>query len=228
MWVRPEYERLARDFPALAAHFGIAVDAALERELVELIGVFEAVDRHVDSINDAAERRALAAAIVRALAAGAPADGAPLDGELGAAIASLRRLTARDGAVDARIIAGVERFFARSETLRTTTDARVFVQAVLDEAAPACELALHVAARVADTEFARFFAVLSEVANLVDKLHDVRDDRRRGEIAVRAGTRLHARLAAAFVVRVARLLRLAPRPLSLIAWGARYLVPPPA
>ena len=33
MWVRPEYERLARDFPALAAQFGIAVDARLADDL---------------------------------------------------------------------------------------------------------------------------------------------------------------------------------------------------
>ena len=221
MWVRPEYERLGRDFPALAAHFGIRVDAALAGELVELIGVFEAVDRHVDSINDAAARAELAASIVRAIR-----DEAALDGELGASLAALRRLTARGGALPAGVVGSVERFFARSETLRTTTCARTFVQAVVEEAAPACELALLVAARVSDAEFARFFAVLSEVANLVDKLHDVRRDRRRGEIAVRAGTRLHARLAAAFLVRCALLLRLAPRPLSLIVWGARYLVPP--
>jgi hypothetical protein len=225
MWVRPEYERLGRDFPALAAHFGIAVDAALAGELVELIAVFETVDRHVDSINDAAARAQLAASIVRALRAEAALDD-ELDRELGASLAALRRLTARGGALPADVVGNVERFFARSETLRTTTDARTFVQAVVDEAAPACELALLVAARVTDAEFARFFAVLSEVANLVDKLHDVRGDRRRGEIAVRTGTRLHARLVAAFVVRCALLLRLAPRPLSLIVWGARYLVPP--
>ena len=225
MWVRAEYERLGRDFPTLAAHFGIRIDAALAGELVELIGVFEAVDRHVDSINDAGARAALAASIVRALREEAAPDG-KIDGELGASLAALRRLTARGGALPADVVGSVERFFARSETLRTTTCARTFVQAVVDEAAPACELALLVAARVADAEFARFFAVLSEVANLVDKLHDVRGDRRRGEIAVRTGTRLHARLAAAFLVRCALLLRLTPRPLSLIVWGARYLVPP--
>src|SRR4051794_32570336 len=141
MWVRPEYERLGRAFPALAAHFGITVDTALADELVELIGVFEAVDRHVDSINDAAARAALVASIVRALRQDAALDGA-LDGELGASLAALRRLTARGGALPHVVVGSVERFFARSETLRTTTDARTFVQAVVDEAAPACELAL--------------------------------------------------------------------------------------
>ncbi|HEY2744384.1 MAG TPA: hypothetical protein VGL86_07170 [Polyangia bacterium] len=218
---RPEYERLARDFPSLAAQFGLTVDAALAGELVDLIGVFEAVDRHVDAIDDAGARVALQRSILAALDGGAP-----LDGELGARVAVLRRLAARDAGAARRCGAEVERFFARSETLRTTTDARVFVRTVLDEAAPACALTLDVAARLASPEFARFFAVLSEVANLVDKLHDVRGDRRRGEIAVRAGARLHAALFAALVVRGAKLLWLAPKPLALVAWGARHLLPP--
>src|SRR3954449_11775283 len=93
MWVRPEYERLARDFPALAAQFGIVVDDALAHDLVELIGVFEAVDRRLDAIADAQARARLAAAIVYALR-----DGAPLDAELDAELAALRRLTACDAA----------------------------------------------------------------------------------------------------------------------------------
>ena len=221
MWVavRPEYERLARDFPALAAQFGLTVDDALAAELVELIGVFEAVDRHVDAVADDAARARLAASIVCALRGGAP-----LGGELGARLAVLQRLVRR--ADDDRCPAQVEQFFACSETLRTTVGARAFVRAVLDEAAPACALTLHVAARAATPEFARFFAVLAEVANLVDKLHDVRADCARGEIAVRAGARLHLLLLGAFVARGCKLLWLSPRPLALLAWGARYLKPP--
>jgi hypothetical protein len=221
--VRTEYETLARDFPALAAQFGIAVDGALERELVGLMAAFETVDRHVDALDDADARVALGRAIVRAVRG--EATGSAIGGELGARLGELHALLLRGDAVD-RVAGGVERFFACSELLRTTTDARVFVQAVLDEAARASEMTLAVAARVATDEFAQFFALLSEVANLVDKLHDVRGDRRRGEIAVRAGTRLHARLLAAFVVRCATLLYRAPKPLRLVAWGARYLVPP--
>jgi hypothetical protein len=220
MWVRTEYERLARDFPALAAQFGLAIDGALADDLVQLIGVFEAVDRRIDAIADAQARAQLAAAIVRTLGG----SGAVIDGELDAQLAALQRLTAHGDR--ARVAACVARFFACSEILRTTTDARAFVQAVLDEAAPACELTLLVAARAVDAPFARCFARLSEVANLVDKLHDVRGDRRRGEIAVRAGARLHAALLGAFVERSARMLWLAPKPLALVAWGARYLIPP--
>jgi len=219
MWVRPEYERLARDFPRLAAQFGIVVDAGLGDDLVALIGVFEAVDRRIDAVGDADARAELAAKIVGALR-----ERATIDGELDAQLATLRRLTAHGER--ARVAACVERFFACSEILRTTTDPGAFVQAVVDEAAPACELTLLVSARATTTQFARCFARLSEVANLVDKLHDVRGDHRRGEIAIRAGARLHAALLTAFVARTVAMLSLAPKPLALVAWGARYLMPP--
>ena len=44
-----------------------------------------------------------------------------LDGELGAQLATLRRLAARDDEAAGRCAAHVERWFARSEALRTTT-----------------------------------------------------------------------------------------------------------
>ena len=185
--------------------------------------MFEAVDRRIDAVDSPAARSRMCVAILDALRADdAIAD--QLDDELASQLATLRRLTAHGAR--ARVCACVERFFACSEILRTTRDAAAYVRAVVDEAAPACELTLLVAARAATPEFARCFARLSEVANLVDKLHDVRGDRRRGEIAVRAGARLHAALLGAFVERAARMLLAAPKPLALVAWGARYLVPP--
>jgi hypothetical protein len=218
--MRPEYEMLARDFSSLARQFGIAVDARLERDLLTLMAAFEAIDRHVDALPDAASRATLAGAIVSCVRGGGA-----IDGELGVRIAALRSLLAPIAATGF-VADSLARFFAHSEQLRATTDARDYLRAVLDEAARASEMTLAVAARAVDQDFARFFAVLSEVANLVDKLHDVRGDRRRGEIAVAAGARLHALLLYAFLRRCARLLALAPRPLALIAWGARYLIPP--
>lgn len=218
--VRTEYFTLARDFRALAAQFDLAVDAALERDLIRLMAAFEAIDRHVDALGEREARARLAARIVAAI----ERDDATLDGELRARLGELRAILPPGGA---RFVAGsLARFFAHSEELRTTTDPTRYLRAVLDEAARASEMTLLIAARLADARFSRFFGVLSEVANLLDKLHDVRGDHRRGEIAIAADVRLHARLAAAFAARAARLLLLAPRPLKLLAWAARYFVPP--
>jgi hypothetical protein len=88
------------------------------------------------------------------------------------------------------------------------------VRCVLGEARAAVAMMIHV------------LGVLAEAANLVDKLHDVRADRRRGEIALSPGLELHARLFGALVRRAVRLLVTSPRPFRLVAWGARYLLPP--
>jgi hypothetical protein len=67
------------------------------------------------------------------------------------------------------------------------------------------------------------FARLAETANLVDKLHDVRADRRAGEVAIDPGLRLHLRLVVAFVRSALLVVIEAPRPLAMVRWGIPFL-----
>jgi hypothetical protein len=222
--VRPEYEALALDFRALAAPFDLAVDDSFERDLVLVAASFEAVDRHVDAMPVGADRARLCAAILGELRGATT--GASMRAELAAIVAGLRvRLVALE-ALDA-FIAQLADFFVRSEVLRQTASPGEFVRCVLDEARCAAEMTLlFIRPRAPGaTRFVRFFRVLSEIANLVDKLHDVRGDWSRGEMAVRPGLLLHVRLLAAFAMRLPALFLLAPRPWKLVAWGARYLRP---
>jgi hypothetical protein len=216
--VRPEYEAMAREFGVFAAPFGIAVDDALERDLVLVAAAFEVVDRHVDATQDEDDRERLCAATLDELRAGAAPARVP--GEIAGVLASLRERLAR-----VEPFAGhLARFFVRSEDLRRTESGAEFVRCVADEARCAAEMTLLVVPVATQSRFARFFRVLAEIANLVDKLHDVRDDWARGEVRVRPGWRLYARLLGAFVARVPSLLLLSPRPLHLVAWGARYVL----
>ncbi|HEY8087071.1 MAG TPA: hypothetical protein VIF09_04485, partial [Polyangiaceae bacterium] len=220
--VRPEYEALARDFRALAAQFDLGVDDALERDLVLVAAAFETIDRHVDATPDAAARGRLCAAILRALRDGT-GEGA-VRRELACTLAAVRARLVLASALGP-FADQLARFFVRSERLRLTASGAEFVRCVLDEARCAAEMTLLAAPAIDVPRFARFFRVLSEIANLVDKLRDVRGDRARGEIAVRPGPVLHLRLLAAFAARVPLLLFLARRPLHLVAWGARYVLP---
>jgi hypothetical protein len=223
--VRPEYEALARDFHGLAGPFEIPVDDALERDLVLVAAAFEAIDRHVDATEDAEERAQLCAAIVQELrdgSAGCAATVVPR--EVAGVLADVR---ARLGRAAAGVFANhLARFFVRSEDLRRTASGAEYVCCVADEARCAAEMTLLVVPVASGSRFARFFRVLAVIANIVDKLHDVRGDFARGEIRVEPGLRLYLRLLAAFVVRVPRLLLLARRRLRLITWGVRYLQPP--
>jgi hypothetical protein len=218
--VRPEYEALARDFRGLAAPFELAVDDALERDLVLVAAAFEAIDRHVDATEDAGARARLCEVILDALrGAGSPA---VVPRELAPVLAAVRARLGRSAEVFAAQLA---RFFVRSEDLRQTTRGAEYVRCVADEARCAAEMTLLVVPVASGSRFARFFRVLSVIANLVDKLHDVRGDFARGEIRIRPGLLLHLRLLAAFALHLPRLLLLARGRLRLIAWGARYLRP---
>jgi len=223
--VRPEYEALAHDFRALAAPFDLTVDESLEKDLVLVATSFEAIDRYVDAVSDGADRARLCDAILGALREAIAGD-LPRGG-LAATLAEIRARLVDLGAVDA-FVAHLARFFVRSEALRRTASAGEFVRCVLDEARCAAEMTLLVvpAGSVGrGARFSRFFRVLSEIANLVDKLHDVRGDWSRGEMTVRPGIFLHGRLLAAFALRLPSLLVLAHGPVQLIAWGMRYVLP---
>lgn len=223
--VRPEYEALARNFSALAASFDLTVDEPVERDLILVAASFEAIDRHVDATPEGVDRARLCAAILIALREGNAED--PLRSELATTLGAIRaRLVALE-ALDV-FVAHLARFFVRSEALRRTASGGEFVRCVLDEARCAAEMTLlfiPVREMSAGARFSRFFHVLSEIANLVDKLHDVRGDWSRGEMAVRPGVGLHLRLLGAFAIRLPSLFALSRRPLQLIGWGARFVLP---
>lgn len=218
--VRPEYEVLARDFGALVSgQFDLDVERGVQEELVLLCACFEAIDRHVDALEDAPARALMGSLVLGALEGGSPSE---LPCELVPLLGSLRLSLLRRGAVDP-FVRALASFFASSEHLRTTRAVVAFVRCVLEEADRAADMTLLLVESLRSPRFERFFVVLSQVANLVDKLHDVRGDRRRGEIAVRPGLLLHVRLVVALVARVLHLLWLSPHPVHLATWGARYL-----
>ena len=223
--VRPEYEALARDFRGLAAAFDLTVDEPFERDLVLVAASFEAIDRYVDATHDSVDRMRLCAAILGTLRE--PRADDLVRGELAATLVAVRARLLVLGALYA-FVAHLERFFVRSEVLRSTATGAEFVRCVLDEARCAAAMTLLVVPlhrMEGAARFARFFRVLSEIANLVDKLHDVRGDWSRGEMTVRPGLGLHVLLVVAFAIRLPSLLVLARRPWQVLAWGARYVMP---
>jgi hypothetical protein len=182
---RPEYEALARDLRTLAVAFDLRIDEEVERDLVLVVTAFETTDRYVDATQDASKRGELCAAVLCVLHGGGRDE--RLAGDLSAALAALRSHLLALGVLGG-FLESLARFFVRTETLRCTQDGAEYLRCVLDEAHDAAQMTLLAVPAVAVPRFAPFFRVLSEIANLVDKLHDVRGDHARGEIAVRPAT----------------------------------------
>ena len=123
-------------------------------------------------------------------------------------------------------VAALRRFFVHTERLRETTEPSIYELSILEEARATAAMTTCIVPCLGHPPWRRVFSRLAETANLVDKLHDVRADRRAGEIAIEPGVRLHLRLVGAFVRSAAAMMIESPRPLSLVRWGIPFLAPP--
>jgi hypothetical protein len=212
--VRPEYARLATDFIRLAAMFGITLDAVSKRDVATLAASLEWVDRVMDAMPTRAERERFGARALAAVTYG--------DRHVHEALTALHEVIVRRRVVEpfARV---VKEELVIGEAMRHAIDPRTFIACVAREGALTTEMALLASGLESHAAFARFFRVLGEPANFVDKLIDVRRDYARGEIRVRPTWLLRVRIAREIVRRLPRLVMSSPRPAWVIAWGATYL-----
>jgi hypothetical protein len=214
--MRPEYARLARDFVRLASMFGITVDDVATRDVATLAAGIEWVDRVMDAMPKRVDREHLGG---RALAAVARGD------DVHPTLTALREALVRRDVVEP-FAAAVREVLAVSASMREATNLDSFAFSVAREGQLTAEMALLVSGLGSHRAFARFFRLLGEPANFVDKLLDVRGDHARGEMWLRPTVLLHLRLAHEIVRRLPPLIASSPRPVWIVAWGASYLVPP--
>jgi hypothetical protein len=214
---------LAAELPGLALEFGCRLPAAACREVTTFMLATECIDRHLDALGDAGERERLAAGLLKALAGeegdcGVHAGFAP---ELARHVAALARVVARDRAAEFGALA--RRALDNTERMRTTRDPAEYVACVEEEGRLTVALALVFLEPHCTPTFLAFFRSVAELGNLADKLKDARADFRRGELALRPGLRVHARLLAAFVRRVPVAAARHPRLGSFVVWGLGWL-----
>ncbi len=219
--VRPEYRKLADDLPRLASEFGCRIPDAAARDLLVFTLATECIDRVLDALEEADERRRFSRALLAALHGDSDASARfPL--ELQDHVAALALVIARHG-LTARFCALAARALDNTERMRTTERPGEWVACVEEEGRLTVELALLFVAAHANPAFVRFFRSVAELGNLVDKLKDARGDHRRGEMALRPGLRVHARLLGALVRRTPRAATRHPRLGAFVAWGLGYL-----
>ena len=135
---------------------------------------------------------------------------------------SLRETIVARG-VAARFVGLVGATLANTETIRTTRRPRVYLDGIEREGELAAEMALLLMRPYASPRLVEFFRAIASPANLVDKVIDARADFRRGELAMRPGIWLHARLVRRMLRRVPRAAARHPHRLWFVAWSRRWL-----
>lgn len=219
---RGEYRALVDGLPSLMHEFECSISPAGLAEVATLMTAIECIDRLLDPIPLAPDRTAFSQAV---LAAVAGHEVLVATVELATHLRALhavlvrRHLTAPFTAIAARAL-------ANTEQMRTTTNRSEFLDCVELEGHLMVELALLVIGPWANARFVEFLQAVASVANLIDKLLDVRGDHRRGELVVRPGVRLHARLVARLARRVPHAARRYPSLWRFVAWGVGWLRPP--
>jgi len=209
--IRPEYLKMAYGFPELAGWFGCTLPPDAHRDLLDFTLALECVDRHVDATPEPTARLALERAILaRELTA--------LPDELARRVERLHRIA------PPALWTTAARALRNAERIRTARDAREYVRCVEEEGRLLVDMLLALVGQWCSPALIGFLRGVAELANLADKLIDAHGDYARGELALRPGLALHARLAFAFLGRLPAALRTHPSARRFVRWGLGYLV----
>jgi hypothetical protein len=181
----------------------------------------ECIDRVLDAIPLAYDRRAFSDALLAGLDAEGPTQ--RLGDELAPHVGGLRAMLVRLG-VGARFVTLATEALRNTEEMRTTDSVANWLACVRREGVLTVEMALCFIDRHTTPSFVAFFRSVAELGNLFDKLVDARADHRRGEMALRPGVLVHARLLGAVVRRVPRAASLHPRLPTFFSWAFSYIV----
>jgi hypothetical protein len=219
--VRREYFKLPRDLAVLTRSFGIILPLELQRDAAVLTFAIECADRLLDSI-PLADRRARFRADVLSCLRRQTFSNEDLTLELVGWLGRLRKVGERRN-IHERLCQMADELLDNSECMRTARDHRQFVECALKEGRLMVGMLLLILAGVSTARFDSFMRLLSEPANLGDKLRDARADFRSGEISVEPTWRFHARLSYEFLKRTARLAPFSLLNWRLAGWGVRSL-----
>jgi hypothetical protein len=219
---RREYFRLPGDLAELARGFQINLPREHHRDAAVLVFSIECVDRVLDSLSEADERKRFSAAVIALLKGEAVLEIVVFSSEIRQWLDALRKIIQRRQ-IRPEFCRVTGALLANCEEMRRTRNPAAFVDGAAREGRLMVELLLLILGDVATPNFTEFMREVGEPANLGDKLRDARRDFSAGELAIRPGLKFHARLAYEMFRRVLSLaFRFSGRG-RVLAWGLKSL-----
>jgi hypothetical protein len=219
---RRKYFRLPGDLAELARGFQVNLQPEHRRDAAVLVFSIECVDRILDSLSGADDRRRFSASIIALLKGETVANDAVFLPEIPQWLASLREIIQRRR-ITPEFCRVTSTLLINCEEMRHVRNPAAFVEGAVREGRLMVELLLLILGNVATPKFTEFMRGVGEPANLGDKLRDARRDFSAGELAINPGLKFHARLAYEMFRRVLSLAFRFSSRWRVLIWGLKSL-----
>jgi len=220
--VREVYKKLQDDFHLLTEPFGIFVPEDRNRDLSQLIGAIDVVDRELDGIEEAESRDIFVGEVLAYLRGKSSTVNVEASRELTDRMAILRAAIERLG-IQEKFCNTVKEVIDHGEAKRIADTDSEMIHHLVEEWRLTGVLPVLFLREFSNTKFEEFFYLCCATMPAIDMLQDARMDYRNGQIGVRPSIRLHLKLLKVFCSPLPKLVWLFPSPLTLIRYAMSFI-----
>ena len=222
--VRAVYRKLHSDFHVLTKPFGIPISHELNGDLAHLIAALDVVDRELDEIEEFNRRKSFGEALIGYLRGKFSVVAyEPAPAELVTRMHSLRNIIVRRE-IQSEFCDTVATILKHTEAKRQTNDKCQMIRHLVTEWRSTGHLTILLLGKQSTKKFEEFFYLACEMMPAIDTIQDARSDYRKGQIKIRPGLGLYAKLFLVFVFPLPKLLCLFPARWSLFKYGVSFLL----
>lgn len=220
--VREVYKKLQDDFHLLTEPFGIFVPEDRNRDLAQLIGAIDVVDRELDRIEEVESREVFITNVLSFLRGESVELNVDASVELADRMMILREAIERLG-IQKKFCDTVREVVDHGEAKRLASTNDAMIHHLVEEWRLTGMLPVLFLGELATPAFEKFFYLCCATMPAIDMLQDARMDYRSGQIGVRPSIGLHLKLLKVFCCPLPRLLFLFPSPATLLRYAFSFV-----
>ena len=220
--VREVYKKLQDDFHLLTEPFGIFVTEDRNRDLSQLIGAIDVVDRELDRIDEADSREVFIDNVLAYLRGESAELKVDSSDELSDRMAILKEAIERLE-IQSEFCDTVEEVIDHGEAKRLAKTDGDMIHHLVEEWRLTGVLPVLFLREFSTPAFEKFFYLCCATMPAIDMLQDARMDYRNGQIGVRPSIGLHLKLLKVFCAPLPKLVWLFPAPLTLFRYALSFV-----
>lgn len=220
--VRDVYRKLQTDFHLLTEPFGIFVPDDRNRDLSQLIGAIDVVDRELDQIERPESREDFIAEVLSFLRDEKPILDVNGSEELSRRMAILKEAICRLEITNS-FCDTVRRVVDHGEAKRLAKTETEMISHLVEEWRLTGVLPVLFLRELSNPRFEKFFYLCCATMPAIDMLQDARMDYRNGQITIKPTLALYCRLLKVFCFPLPKLLFLFPAPTILLRYALSFI-----